>query len=441
MKTTRASALAFMAAAMLAAVSCGDSSTDYNGLRNLSLQPASVTLEVGETTQLQVVCSPSNASLSDLTWKSSDESVATVSDGVVTAVGQGSAQAIASAGGLTAMCSVNVESSVELQVNSNWQVSYGGRGLVQGQAIEEAKVTVLNGDSNTYYIDMVPGGYVDQYFSGDLTAYFEAVLAFLQQEVSDGMSLSDLVVSGSSSAYFPVCQHGTWDIYAIGVDSGGTSLTGLYSMASITITEETPTEDYSKWLGTWNMTYNENGSSSSVTSQIGILQYEANYMFEITGFHGITDYTIIADCNSDNSMTIACQYVSDYTDDQNNTYEIDFLGNYYDGGVNYIGNLGETCATGTLSSDADSVSFTAGYSYYGGNSYTFAGMDFFALDTQNVYLLPEKYLEVPVSLTKVSSTTSVQTKSADRVSSERKMPMRHVSGTAPAGIRRASTAR
>ena len=67
---------------------------------------------VGETLQLQAQISPSNATDKEVMWGSSKQSVATVSDaGLVTAVGEGSANITATAGGKSATCVVTVTKS------------------------------------------------------------------------------------------------------------------------------------------------------------------------------------------------------------------------------------------------------------------------------------------------------------------------------------------
>lgn len=67
--------------------------TVYVGKRVTSVKatPASVTLEPGKTQKLKITLSPSNAAYKGVTYTSSDESVATVKKGTVTAVKAGSA--------------------------------------------------------------------------------------------------------------------------------------------------------------------------------------------------------------------------------------------------------------------------------------------------------------------------------------------------------------
>lgn len=72
------------------------------------LSQTSATLEVGGTVNLTATVSPSNATDKTVSWSTSDAGVATVSNGLVTAVGEGSATITATAGGKNATCSVQV---------------------------------------------------------------------------------------------------------------------------------------------------------------------------------------------------------------------------------------------------------------------------------------------------------------------------------------------
>ena len=73
--------------------------------------PESIELTTGESTRLTATIVPENATNKDLKWESSDETVAVVEDGIVTAKGEGSATITASAtdgSGVSATCKVTV---------------------------------------------------------------------------------------------------------------------------------------------------------------------------------------------------------------------------------------------------------------------------------------------------------------------------------------------
>ena len=75
----------------------------------VALDSTSLELTVGgETKTLTATVTPENATDKTVTWESSDPTVATVTDGVVTAVAAGTATITAKAGDITAECAVTV---------------------------------------------------------------------------------------------------------------------------------------------------------------------------------------------------------------------------------------------------------------------------------------------------------------------------------------------
>ena len=84
----------------------------------VTLDPTSLSIEVGKTATLTATVTPSEATDKTVSWSSSNESVATVSDGTVTAVAEGSATVTATAGNKSATCSVTVTANQETKVKS-----------------------------------------------------------------------------------------------------------------------------------------------------------------------------------------------------------------------------------------------------------------------------------------------------------------------------------
>ena len=88
---------------------------DTNGVvESVSLDKESVSLEVGQTASLSATVTPNTAANTNVAWESSDTSVATVENGVVTAQGLGAATITVRtvAGGKTDTCEVVVENSM-----------------------------------------------------------------------------------------------------------------------------------------------------------------------------------------------------------------------------------------------------------------------------------------------------------------------------------------
>jgi hypothetical protein len=81
---------------------------------SISLSKTSLNLNVGASAVLTVTFTPGNTTNKDLNWQSSDTKIVTVEDGVVKAIGLGSATVVAaSSNGKTAMCTVTVIDRVE----------------------------------------------------------------------------------------------------------------------------------------------------------------------------------------------------------------------------------------------------------------------------------------------------------------------------------------
>ncbi|MDE7097202.1 MAG: Ig-like domain-containing protein, partial [Muribaculaceae bacterium] len=74
----------------------------------ITLSQTEATIEEGKTATLTATVAPENATDKTVTWSSSNEAVATVKDGVVTAVKPGTAVITAAAGDETAECTVTV---------------------------------------------------------------------------------------------------------------------------------------------------------------------------------------------------------------------------------------------------------------------------------------------------------------------------------------------
>ena len=100
----------FVLSLSLGACSDDDGDDDYVAVTGIALSESSITLVAGgEAATLTATVTPDNATDKTATWTSSDTSVATVEDGVVTPVAEGTATIIARAGEQTAECEVTVK--------------------------------------------------------------------------------------------------------------------------------------------------------------------------------------------------------------------------------------------------------------------------------------------------------------------------------------------
>lgn len=97
---------------------------------SVQLNNTSLTLEVGENSTLVATVLPANTDFPTVTWTSDNTSVATVDNGVITAVAAGTAIITATADGKSATCNVTVNAAVTPEgsyvlVESNSQLAAG----------------------------------------------------------------------------------------------------------------------------------------------------------------------------------------------------------------------------------------------------------------------------------------------------------------------------
>ena len=93
-------------------------------VESVTLDITQTSINLGESLQLTVTVLPDNAADKTVAWTSSDPSVATVADGLVTTLSAGFTQITATAGGRTATCDITVIDNRNLPVDQNGNVIY-----------------------------------------------------------------------------------------------------------------------------------------------------------------------------------------------------------------------------------------------------------------------------------------------------------------------------
>ena len=80
----------------------------------IQMSQTMMTMYINDTATLTATITPAEAAGAELIWKSSDKSVVTVTDGIVTAIGEGTAVITATIGGHGASCTITVEELPEV---------------------------------------------------------------------------------------------------------------------------------------------------------------------------------------------------------------------------------------------------------------------------------------------------------------------------------------
>lgn len=146
-------------------------------VESIVLTPTEMNLLVGDSETINATVLPGNATDKTVTWTSSDEDVATVNNGTVTAVSGGTATITAKAGEKTATCLVNVTTEVNYDIS---QITKAGEYTIRGLVVAKNKsaLVVSDGDDSIYVHDnSLPDKYnINDYVevSGNVSKYNRA---------------------------------------------------------------------------------------------------------------------------------------------------------------------------------------------------------------------------------------------------------------------------
>ena len=144
----------------------------------VSLKPNTLSLKVGKAEALSAVVIPANADNKTVSWSTSDPSVATVANGLVTAVKEGSATITVTTadGGKTATCAVTVSTDVipvtGIKLNMETADLEEGKTLQLEAILEPANTTERNvswKSSNTEVATVSENGLVTGVSAGEAT--------------------------------------------------------------------------------------------------------------------------------------------------------------------------------------------------------------------------------------------------------------------------------
>ena len=134
--------------------------------RQVILNKKSATLYTGETLTLTVMISPGDASVTDIEWSSSDEDVATVDGGVITALKAGSATITAATvdgSGISTTCAVTVKQyATGLAMGKESASLYPGEGMWLTVAVspEDASDKSIAWESSDETVATIESGFV-----------------------------------------------------------------------------------------------------------------------------------------------------------------------------------------------------------------------------------------------------------------------------------------
>ena len=162
--------------------------------------------------------------------------------------------------------------------NSSWTISRGDRSLNNQDKMEYDNFICESDDDQTYVVLTIKDSDFEYYYKSDLRALFEDYQSSFGFE--QGSSKWKSVLS-SGDIIWPEqrLRSGEWTVYMIGIDSDG-ELSGLYQEFQFTVEQETATNEYNRWLGTW-MVSDKNGDD---LFEIQIIPSENNMWYYMAGW-------------------------------------------------------------------------------------------------------------------------------------------------------------
>ena len=136
-------------------------------VESIALNIQDITLEVGKITTLQATITPSDATNKNVTWNSDNTDVATVNNGVVTAVGEGTANITVTTqdGNKTAICIISVSEEEEeiISVISYDNTELTNQNVIATITFNRDDITIINNEGNNQHIFEENGEFTFQY--------------------------------------------------------------------------------------------------------------------------------------------------------------------------------------------------------------------------------------------------------------------------------------
>ena len=220
-----------------------DNVDDAVTITSIKMEKNTIELEKGKTYDMNVTLTPSNATSAELTWISSDDSIATVKDGKITAVASGTCMVtVRTTNGNTDTClvkvigdgsynpveSIKIESTdVSLNKGTSYNLSYlvepsDSVNLVTWESSDVSVATVENG-----VVYALAGGEITVYAkSGDIsesvkvTVIEEKKEEFMLNQTEISMTVGDTYTLGTNNSEIKV----TWvssDVNVASIDQTG----------------------------------------------------------------------------------------------------------------------------------------------------------------------------------------------------------------------------
>ena len=170
-------------------------------------------------------------------------------------------------------------------LNDNWSIQTGDRVINHADQMEYDNFLCKSADDETYVMLSLKASEFNNEYGNDIRSLFEDYVA--DYGIPEGDSKwKNIVKSGDTNWSEQRLRSGDWIIFMVGVDKEG-ELTGLYQQLAFTIEEETASDEYNRWLGTWTVS----DKDGVELFNIDILPNENNLWYYMAGWESSNIYS------------------------------------------------------------------------------------------------------------------------------------------------------
>lgn len=178
----------------------GNNGTQTVAVESVTLNKTELTLEVGGEETLTATVTPDNATNKTVTWSSSNNAVATVANGKVTAVAAGIATITATADGKSATCTVTVNAPVTVDytvTETEWETAFS----------EQIKVYTITAEQDGYSAPMV------QKFDFNRNIFYLTAMGVSEEDAENAGCITHMIITkeGNDFYYYTSLDAQTWE--------------------------------------------------------------------------------------------------------------------------------------------------------------------------------------------------------------------------------------
>lgn len=332
----------------------------------VSIDKSTLSLPVGATGTLVVTVTPSNATDKTVTWETSDGSVATVSQGVVTANGVGTAVLTATAGGKSATCTVTVTAATTATItidkgyaavnkngtvtltatcdggtvswaSSNESIATVSGGVVTGIAQGTATITASCGSASVSATVRVTD-YASPVWGIDVSHHQGTINWELLRQSGVKFAIIRMGVGVSDPSYSLTFDR-EWENNIAGARAAGIDI-GVYLYAYATTTSAALREaqlvvnELNKYQGyftypIWYDFENDNAKSNTKAQNAEVIKTFCDYVGNAGYYTGIYTYTSFFNSYIDDSqLTAFDHWVAQYGSNDGEPHSVSYTGAY-----------------------------------------------------------------------------------------------------------------